>query len=209
MSDKHPPLGPSCPCGKEPGREFAQRVYGNASPGRWVKETVDGIETTNWTWVPAALPTVQELRDGHLWEEAERAEVCVKWENVPAGSAGRTFSSAMLNCDGSSGNASLEIAFAAQLQTLFELFKQRQRKYGCGNIARRGPAGILVRLEDKLARIEGPETPDESVDDSWSDVAVYAVIALLCRKGDWPGWSEKPKVAAQESHGRQTPKDAP
>lgn len=89
-------------------------------------------------------------------------------------------------------------AVAAQFAGLEALFWDRQRKYGPGNIAEFGDHGILVRLYDKLARlkryyVEGVgDMPDESVNDAWADVSVYAMIALLCRSGRWPGWSPRP-----------------
>lgn len=98
-----------------------------------------------------------------------------------------------LYCDGASGNVALEQAIANALATLFKLFKERQRKYGSGNIAAFSDYGVLVRCHDKLARlkrhyVEGVgDMPDESVEDAWMDLAVYATIALVCRKGQWPG----------------------
>jgi len=101
--------------------------------------------------------------------------------------------------DGSSGDVALEDAIASQMAALFELFKQRQRKYGPGNIAAFGDLGVCVRAQDKLARLRhhyfgggAGDMADESVEDAWRDLAVYAVIALVCRNGRWPGWSAKP-----------------
>ena len=93
-------------------------------------------------------------------------------------------------------NGELEAAISAELFRLFALFKERQRKYGPGNIAAFGDYGVLVRCHDKLARLKRHYTegtgdmPDESVEDAWRDLAVYAVIALVCREGGWPGWAK-------------------
>ena len=90
--------------------------------------------------------------------------------------------------------ARLVTAIAQQFSALQDLFWDRQRKYGPGNIARFGDYGVLVRCADKLARLERHyaqgvgDMPDESVEDAWSDLAVYATIALVCRRGAWPGW---------------------
>jgi hypothetical protein len=90
----------------------------------------------------------------------------------------------------------LHVAISRQFNDLYALFWDRQRKYGPGNIAAFGDFGVLVRCHDKLARlrrhyVEGTgDMPDESVDDAWRDLAVYAVIALVCRKGQWPGWQK-------------------
>jgi len=101
----------------------------------------------------------------------------------------------VLKCDGSSGAQKLEMDMAASLVKAFEIFKARQRKYGSTNIAKRGPYGVLVRLDDKLARLDqlfnqglGGSSTDESVEDTCIDIANYALIALIAHRGDWPGW---------------------
>lgn len=80
---------------------------------------------------------------------------------------------------------------------------ERQRKYGPENIRRHGEIGLAVRCGDKLARLdhhyfgEGKETPDESIDDSWTDLGNYAVIALMVRRGLWGlPLSDEPKEVA-------------
>ena len=96
--------------------------------------------------------------------------------------------------DGSSGNIELEREMASRMMRAFDIFKERQKKYGCGNIAKRGPMGILVRMDDKLARLDNTvqhgagESADESVTDTCFDVANYALILDICRAGKWPGW---------------------
>jgi hypothetical protein len=73
------------------------------------------------------------------------------------------------------------------------LMEDRHRKYGAGNISKRGIPGILVRLDDKLARIDNGnhDHADESYRDAWMDVVGYGLIALMCLDGNWPG-VEKP-----------------
>lgn len=84
---------------------------------------------------------------------------------------------------------------ADTFKEIFDLWKQRQRKYGTGNISAFGEIGCLVRGHDKMARlrralIDNPELSglayDESVEDSWKDLANYAIMALVCRRGKWP-----------------------
>lgn len=100
-----------------------------------------------------------------------------------------------LKCDGSSGAPELERVMAERLAATFAIWKQRQAKYGSDNIARRGPAGIMVRMDDKLARLDRVfsgqatgEQADETVADTCMDVANYALMALVCHEGLWPGW---------------------
>lgn len=75
---------------------------------------------------------------------------------------------------------------------LFELMEGRHAKYGPGNISRHGVQGILVRMDDKLARLAHSEADhsDESYRDAWLDVINYGLIALMFMDGVWPG-SEK------------------
>lgn len=73
-----------------------------------------------------------------------------------------------------------------------KLFDQKQSDYGAANITAFGEFGVLVRSNDKLARLRnlqrriGPVS-NEPVEDSWRDLSVYGVIARMCRMGLWPG----------------------
>jgi len=70
----------------------------------------------------------------------------------------------------------------------------KQKDYGPGNInhAFGGPInGILVRIGDKFERLKnlyrhGKKPEHESVEDSFKDMANYAVIALMIERGKWP-----------------------
>lgn len=74
-----------------------------------------------------------------------------------------------------------------------ELLIRKHRDYGAKNIAD-SPGGALnglrVRMHDKLARINnlidhGAEPENESLRDSFIDLANYAMIALLVIDGEW------------------------
>jgi hypothetical protein len=75
------------------------------------------------------------------------------------------------------------------LSEVRELMCDRHTKYGPGNISKRGIPGVLVRLDDKLARIDNGDMDfaDESYRDAWLDVVGYGLIALMCLDGNWPG----------------------
>ena len=76
----------------------------------------------------------------------------------------------------------LEIAWHRIRNTLIE----RQRKYGVENISRHGEFGVLVRLDDKLARLGNQEEHhDESREDTWVDVAGYGIIGLMVNRKIW------------------------
>ena len=74
----------------------------------------------------------------------------------------------------------------AELARLRETLIRKQRDYGHLNILGFGEFGILVRVSDKVARLKnlignGKQPNNESVDDSWEDLAAYSVIALMLR----------------------------
>jgi hypothetical protein len=75
-----------------------------------------------------------------------------------------------------------------------EVLLQKHHDYGPKNIAQ-SPGGAInglrVRMWDKLARINnlydtGQEAKNESLRDSFLDLANYAIIALMVLDGDWP-----------------------
>ncbi len=64
----------------------------------------------------------------------------------------------------------------------------KQYDYGRGNILAFGEKGILVRCVDKIERLkrliwEAEEPKAEAVEDSWRDLANYAIIALMLKRG--------------------------
>jgi hypothetical protein len=73
-------------------------------------------------------------------------------------------------------------------------FDRKQHDYGPENIAAFGEKGVVVRMNDKMARLRNlvwgyKLTSNEPIDDSYTDLSVYGVIARMCRAGVWPGVS--------------------
>jgi len=74
------------------------------------------------------------------------------------------------------------------------LLISKQMDYGPGNInnAFGGPInGLMVRIGDKFERLKnlyrhGSAPKHEPVEDSFKDMANYAVIALMVQRGKWP-----------------------
>lgn len=69
-----------------------------------------------------------------------------------------------------------------------ETLKRKRHDYGPGNIPRHGEFGVLVRVDDKTARLANllgsgrdPAVVGESLRDTWLDVAGYAVLAVILR----------------------------
>lgn len=78
--------------------------------------------------------------------------------------------------------------FEAHLAKALAIFKERQAKYGPWNIAAAGYSGVLVRIQDKMARARNSREvfDDESVVDTHYDMCNYALIGLMVYLGEWP-----------------------
>jgi len=84
-------------------------------------------------------------------------------------------------------------------QELSKILLKKHKDYGPLNIAL-APGGALngirVRMYDKLARINhlldhNAEPNYESLEDSFIDLANYAIIAILVQRGKWEGLPER------------------
>lgn len=90
-------------------------------------------------------------------------------------------------------DTSFEFEVAKTFQELVDLLISKHKDYGPKNIAD-APGGAInglrVRMHDKLARINnlvdsGKNPEHESLEDSFKDMANYAVIGLLVLRGKW------------------------
>lgn len=82
-------------------------------------------------------------------------------------------------------------AEAKVIPRLLALLDKKQRDYGPSNIARHGQVGVVVRLDDKLARISNllnkqSSPANEPILDSWDDIANYGIIGSMVARGEWP-----------------------
>jgi len=136
--------------------------------------------------------TLLEERDRLIVQPARNTERALG-KGVEVAEA--AMSSVSLVCDGSSGDVNLEGIVADTFKEIFNLWKERQRKYGSSNIAAFGEIGCVVRGYDKMARLrhallEGKGMSADvidSVEDSWKDLTNYAVMGLVCHRRLWPG----------------------
>lgn len=83
------------------------------------------------------------------------------------------------------GKRALELAIQS-----IQLLDAKQLDYGSANIAAFGEYGVLVRVWDKVSRLRnllgaGKTPKNESIMDSWVDLGNYAIIAQICRRGEW------------------------
>lgn len=91
-----------------------------------------------------------------------------------------------LNLKTSMGKAALKLALSN-----IQLLDRKQQDYGSGNINRHGAKGVLVRIDDKSARLSNLiAKPDiapnnEPLLDSWKDISNYAIIGQLLATNEW------------------------
>jgi hypothetical protein len=87
----------------------------------------------------------------------------------------------------------LETHLSNTVKELSDLLLSKHKDYGPKNISQApgGPInGLRVRMHDKLARINnlidsGADPEHESLEDSFKDMANYAIIGLLVLREQW------------------------
>ena len=105
---------------------------------------------------------------------------------------------------GASGDVELEQAWLKAAQEVFDLFCVKQRSYGPQNIADLGEIGVASRLNDKVKRLLniyengglstlstrcphcGEVLAEETLLDTWMDIADYGIIGMIVLSGQWP-----------------------
>lgn len=70
-----------------------------------------------------------------------------------------------------------------------QLMDKKQQDYGSNNISAFGEFGVIVRLNDKMERLKNlnkmPSVKNEAIEDTYQDIANYAVISLMIRRNLW------------------------
>jgi hypothetical protein len=106
---------------------------------------------------------------------------------LTAGSLGINFLGK--NIMGTQKDGVLSVSEASKLSDdISELIINKQRDYGSDNILRFGRFGLLVRVHDKIARLEnltarGTKPSNESISDNYMDVIGYATVAIMFERG--------------------------
>jgi hypothetical protein len=92
--------------------------------------------------------------------------------------------------------------FKTILDEMYSTFCKKQRNYGPGNISvgtqlqtsedvKLALTGLFFRKNDKVNRLKQlvvmnqPDEVEESISDTYSDLAVYSVISLIVQRGKW------------------------
>lgn len=92
----------------------------------------------------------------------------------------------------------LEDSFQTICDELLATFIQKHKDYGKGNILSIKELGITFRLAEKIERLKNllmnpTQTPaNESIADNVKDIAVYAVILEMFRRGEFQKLETKP-----------------
>lgn len=91
----------------------------------------------------------------------------------------------------------LDQAFTEVNQELLDMFLKKHKDYGKGNILSVQELGIALRISEKIERIkhilmQGNKPNNESIEETWIDIGVYAVIAVLLRRGQFEALDVKP-----------------
>lgn len=82
----------------------------------------------------------------------------------------------------------LDESFEEVCREMLTTFIKKNKDYGKNNILDTGELGILFRINDKINRLKNllmnnKKPENEPVEENWQDIAVYAVIAILYRRG--------------------------
>lgn len=84
----------------------------------------------------------------------------------------------------------LDGAFEVATAELLAIFLKKHKDYGKGNILSVKELGIAMRIAEKVERLKhlilkqelGEPPANESLEETWQDIAVYSVIAILLRR---------------------------
>ena len=115
------------------------------------------------------------------------------WANSIPVREGRRSAESNLNNPAIARELHLETHLSNTVKELSELLLSKHKDYGPKNISQApgGPInGLRVRMHDKLARINnlidsGANPEHESLEDSFKDMANYAIIGLLVLRKQW------------------------
>ena len=92
----------------------------------------------------------------------------------------------------------LDESFQKICDELLATFIQKHKDYGKGNILSIKELGIAFRLTEKIERLKnllmnpGTDPVNESIADNIKDIAVYAIVMEMFRRGEFQKLSLKP-----------------
>ena len=98
--------------------------------------------------------------------------------------------------------ACLDQAYQQVCDELLRMFLKKHRDYGKGNILSIEELGIALRISEKVERLKhllrsSNPPANESIEETWIDIGVYAIIAVLFRRGWFQQLEVDPKALNQ------------
>ena len=96
----------------------------------------------------------------------------------------------------------LDQAFETVNEELLQMFLKKHRDYGKGNILANGELGISMRVSEKIERLKHllmtqQKPSNETIEETWIDIAVYGVLAVLLRRGQFQKLDVKKELMKQ------------
>lgn len=93
----------------------------------------------------------------------------------------------------------LDEAFAQITDELLQVFLKKHKDYGKENILSIEELGISMRILEKTQRLKNllmsqDQPANESIEDTWTDIAVYAIIGMLYRRQQFQDLNVKPEL---------------
>lgn len=93
--------------------------------------------------------------------------------------------------------------FTAYLEYLERILRERNARYGTSNIT--GPADVLGKVRDKVARLEQAVAEGSLSPNDWTDLGGYAAIGWLLEQGKWDERSALRRVYFAHAIGDEEP----
>lgn len=97
----------------------------------------------------------------------------------------------------------LDQAFEAVNSELLAMFLKKHQDYGKGNILANKEIGIAMRISEKVERLKhllltGKSPSNENIEETWVDIAVYAIIGVLYRREWFQNLEVKQKLSKEK-----------
>ena len=92
----------------------------------------------------------------------------------------------------------LDAAYEQVLEELLQMFLKKHKDYGKGIILSIKELGIAFRIGEKTERIKHllmtqNDPSNETLEDTWLDIAVYGIIGTLYHRGQFQNLEVKPE----------------
>jgi hypothetical protein len=149
------------------------------------------------TWNQASLAALEDIfghqsTTGTVKDLRTQLDTLIEQSWTPQAGDDRHVHAAWKNIGATAHNLTKTLDFSKKIAFgsayMHTIVTKKQHDYGPENIARFGRTGLLVRMHDKIARLENllesQRTPEnESINDNIFDVIGYSCIAMMWEDG--------------------------